>query len=421
MLYLFRVRQDRQSFKVAKITYIYLILCFPVYISAQIFTTPAYLELYLKDAPEIISRAAVLIDIETGALLYSKNINEEIPPASLTKLMTMHLLMKEIEKGSACYDELIPITVESWAQSQPRRSSLMFLEPGQTVTLREIMLGLAVSSGNDAAVAAALRLAPSMADFSNMMTAEARRMGLNVTRFTEASGISAYNMTTAEEFALFCRQYIKMHPHSLKDFHSVQRFSYPLAANVIDRRRTSFTTVTQDNQNVLLRTFSGVDGLKTGFIGESGYNIALTAERDQTRFVLVVLGAPSERGGSRIRAADSMRILSWAFENFKTVRPVVKNIEKARLWKGREDTTALELAHPADFTAHVSRADSLMFEVVIPQPLVAPLPAGFFAGYLVISDTLGEIHRAPLVTANESKRGNIFKRIWHSILLLFSS
>jgi len=383
------------------------------------FITPAELSPYLENPPEIISRAAVLIDAHTGTLLYSKNPDAEIPPASLTKLMTMHLVFKEIDQGRASFDELIPITSESWAQSQPPRSSLMFLEPGQIVTLREILTGLAVVSGNDAAVAAALRLAPSVKDFAAMMTAEARSMGLSVTRFTEPAGVFPDNMTTAAEYALFCRQYIMQHPYALKDFHSVQEFAYPVAANMPPGSQRRANTIVQNNQNVLLRTFPGVDGLKTGFINESGYNIALTAERNLTRFILVVLGAPSARGGNLIRAEDSRRLLSWAFDNFKTVRPEIINIESVQLWKGREKTAELKLDGSADFTSHINRANVLKYEVVIPQPLIAPLPEGYNAGYLYITDSQGELSRVPLVTVRSCEKGNIFKRLWHSILLLF--
>jgi len=395
-----------------------LALVLPFCLSAQYFFTPPLLVPYVKDAPEIGSRAAVLIDAETGTLLYSKNPDEEISPASLTKLMTLHLAMREIEEGRASYDEIIPVTVESWAQSQPPRSSLMFLAPGQIVSLREIMLGLAVSSGNDAAVALALRFAPSMDIFARMMTEEARRMGLHVTLFTESSGISEYNMTTAAEFAYFCGQYVKMHPYSLRDFHSVPVFSYPMAHNVPEIYRNNPRTITQDNRNNLLKTFPGVDGLKTGYIDESGYNIALTAQRNDTRFIAVILGAPAEPIGARIRDEDGSRLLSWAFENFKTVRTDVY-LERERLWKGKENEVRLIIGESADFTSPLDRANTLYFETVIPNPLIAPLPAGFPAGYLVISDEYGELNRVPVITAYSYERGNIFKRLWHSILLLF--
>ncbi|MCL2802151.1 MAG: D-alanyl-D-alanine carboxypeptidase [Treponema sp.] len=388
-------------------------------VNAQVFYPTPELEPYLYSGPSITSRAAVLIDAATGTILYYKNPNEEIPPASLAKLMTMHVAMKAIKEGRASYDELIPVTAESWARNQPWRSSLMFLEPGQTVTLREILLGLAVSSGNDAAVALALRFAPNMKSFADIMTDEARNMDLSVTRFTESSGISGLNMTTAAEFASFCRQYLLMHPNSLKDFHSVTTFAYPAAENVTQRNRNNPNTIVQENRNNLLRLFSGVDGLKTGFINESGYNIALTAERNNTRFILVLLGAPSGRGGSRIRDTDGINILSWAFDNFKTVRPQINHIEKAPVWKGKTNTVELKLEQSADFTSHISRADTLKFEVVILQPLIAPLPQGHFAGYIYISDEYGELSRAPLVTAAGVEKGNFFKRLWHSIRLLF--
>ena len=397
----------------------FLALVLPFCLTAQYFFTPPLLAPYLKDAPEIGSRAAVLIDAETGTLLFSKNPDEEIPPASLAKLMTLHLAMNEIEQGRASYDEIIPVTVESWAQSQPPRSSLMFLAPGQIVTLREIMLGLAVPSGNDAAVALALRFAPTMDAFARIMTQEARSMGLYVTRFTESSGISEYNMTTAAEFAYFCRQYIKLHPYSLREFHSVPVFSYPLSHNVAEIYRNNPRTITQDNRNNLLKTFPGVDGLKTGYIDESGYNIALTAQRNDTRFIAVILGAPAESGGTRVRDSDGSRLLSWAFENFKTVRAEDIRIERERLWKGKENEVSLIIGESADFTSPVDRANTLKFETVIPNTLIAPLPAGFPAGYLIISDEYGELNRVPLITAYAYEKGNIFKRIWHSIVLFF--
>ncbi|MDR2953441.1 MAG: D-alanyl-D-alanine carboxypeptidase [Treponema sp.] len=386
---------------------------------AQYFSTPRLLAPYAARAPEIISRAAVLIDAETGALLYSKNQDEEIPPASLAKLMTMHLVMKEIEAGRVSLEETVPVTAESWAQNQPPRSSLMFLAPGQTVTLREIMLGMAVPSGNDAAVAAALRLAPSVNAFANMMTEEARRMGLRVTRFVEPSGISENNMTTAGEYAFFCRQYLRLHPWSLKTFHSVPVFAYPEAANVSPAFRNKPGTIVQYNRNRLLITFQGADGLKTGYIDEAGYNFALTAMRGQTRFIAVILGAPPVPGGDRIRDEDGEKLLSWAFDNFKTVRPVIGKIEKARVWKGKANDVELELAHQADFTSPADRAYSLWFDIIFDGPLIAPFPSGFPAGHLIINDELGELNRVSLVTASACEKGNIFKRLWHSILLFF--
>jgi D-alanyl-D-alanine carboxypeptidase (penicillin-binding protein 5/6) len=226
-------------------------------------------------------------------------------------------------------------------------------------------------------------------------------------------------MTTAAEFTFFCLQYLKLHPHSLEDFHSVPVFAYPVADNVAPAYRNNPRTIVQYNRNSLLRTFPGVDGYKTGYIDEAGYNIALTAERDQTRFVAVVLGAPASPGGDRIRDADGTRLLEWAFNNFRTVYPVVGQIENERLYKGKENEVELKLSESVDFTAPFDRAERFWYEKIIPQTIIAPLPAGFPVGHLVFYDEYGELTRAALVTERSYIKGNIFKRLWHSILLLF--
>jgi len=383
------------------------------------FNTPPILVPAIESAPEIGSQAAVVADAETGTVIYAKNAFEEIPPASLAKLMTMHLVLNEINEGRAAFDDIVPIGKESWAINQPPRSSLMFLAAGQTVTLREIMLGLAIPSGNDAAVAAALYLAPSVDVFAKMMTSEARRMGLMKTRFVEPSGISEDNMTTAADFAAFCMEYIRLHPYSLSEFHSVREFAFPKAENVGEARRNNPRTIVQPNRNNLLGVFPGVDGLKTGYIDEAGYNIALTAKQKDTRFIAVILGAPAGPGGSRIRDRDGQNLLSWAFGNFRTVRPEIPPLEKVRLWKGREKQVSLKFEESTAFTAPLNRAALLRYQLRINEPLIAPLPASYPVGWFVLADDEGELRRIRLVTAREYQEGNIFKRIWDSIRLLF--
>jgi D-alanyl-D-alanine carboxypeptidase (penicillin-binding protein 5/6) len=380
----------------------------------------------LAHAPEIISRAAVLLDANTGTLLYIKNAFDEIPPASMTKLMTMHILQNEIYAGRASPDDIIIVPEEGYAINQPPRSSLMFLGPGQTVTLRDLLLGLAVSSGNDAAITAALIFTPAIDKFVSIMNSEAKRLGLQKTTFVEPSGISELNMTCAAEFAYFCRFYLAMHPKSLEYYHSVREFSWPKTDFNSDTLSDIPKTITQNNRNSLLKTFPGTDGLKTGYIDEAGYNIALTAQRNNTRFIAVILGAPAQTGGDNIRDEDGKRLLSWAFRNFKTVYPETVIIEDARLWKGKQNTVKLKPARPDPlvnynmaFTAPVQRAQALWVSTEILNPLIAPLPMGCPAGYLKISDDQGELHCIQLLTKEASKKGNVFKQIWHSLILLF--
>jgi D-alanyl-D-alanine carboxypeptidase (penicillin-binding protein 5/6) len=380
---------------------------------------PDLLVPYASGAPEPVSRSAVLMDAATGTVLYVKNPDEEIPPASLTKLMTMHIAFEEAALRGISLDAPLVPPRESWAINQPPRSSLMFLAAGQRTSLRELLLGLAVPSGNDAAVATALTFAPTVEDFTALMNREARRLGLNKTRFAEPSGISENNTTTAAEFALFCREYIRLHPESLTEFHAVLDFAYPKAENVAEAFRDNPRTIVQPSRNALLKTFPGVDGLKTGYIDEAGYNIALTAERNGSRFILVILGAPARPGGDRLRDADGEKLLTWAFDTFRTIRPVIGSPEPARLWKGKQNWVKLVPAGATDFTAPVNRGRSLWLSTELEDPLIAPLPAGYPAGNLTISDEQGELHRIPLVTATEYGAGGFFKRLWHSVRLFF--
>jgi len=398
-----------------------LFICFslPAQENSINFIVPPFLAPYLESAPQITSEAAVLIDAETGVVLFSKNPHEEIPPASLTKLMTMHLVMSAAKSGKISLNNVIPITEESWARRQPPRSSLMFLAPGQIVTMREIMLGLAVSSGNDAAVAAALSLAPSVAVFAEMMTAEAQRLGMGKTRFIEPSGISEYNMTTAAEFASFCKQYIALHPHSLNEYHSVPVFAFPMPENLPPALRGNPGTIVQYNRNNLLRTIDGCDGLKTGYIDEAGYNIAITAARGGTRFIAVILGAPASPGGDRIRDRDGAALINWAFGNFKTVRLDIPYIAPVRLWKGKDNSIAVEPAGSAVYTSPVNFGDNITVLVETDERLCAPLPAGHTAGYIYFFDRQTEVLRIPVVTSRSGEQGGFLKRIWHSILLWF--
>ena len=385
-----------------------------------IFIVPVFPQASLYP-PEVVSQSAVVMDASTGTIVFSKNPDDEIPPASLTKLMTSHMTLKEIAAGRACLEEIINPPRESWAVNQPPLSSLMSLAPGQQLSLRELLLGMAIFSGNDAATAIALRFAPSVEDFTRMMSKEAESMGLIKTRFVDASGYSNENMTTAREFAEFSRLYVAAHPESLKEFHSVSEFAYPMAENVAERFANNPRTRVQRNRNNLLGRVEGVDGLKTGYIPESGYNIALTAERNGTRFIAVILGAPSDWGGDRIRDADGERLLGWAFERFKTIRLNLTDPEPARIWKGKENYVAIVINEQLDFTALIERGEQLSWRIQYEDPILAPLPAGSHVGNIILFDNLGELRRISLVTAQEAERGGFFKRLFDSIRLFFRS
>jgi D-alanyl-D-alanine carboxypeptidase (penicillin-binding protein 5/6) len=369
--------------------------------------------------PSIDSRSAVLVDAATETVLFSVNPNLQIPPASLTKLMTIHLVLEEIAAGRASADEILFPPEASWARNQAPHSSLMFLGRDQRVTLGELLLGLAVPSGNDAAIAAALRFAPSVEAFVSRMNAEAGALGLVSTRFVEPAGISKNNTTTAMDFARFCSFYLARHPEAPGLLHSVREFAYPLAANIRSPSGapgSAAGTIVQNNHNPLLGRFEGVDGLKTGHIPEAGYNIAVTAQRNGTRLVAVILGSDSENQ----RATDGEALLSWGFDNFKTIRPAAGGLPRARIWKGKEKYAELEWENSPVVTVSKKRAQVLFWEPELYADLEAPLPKGARAGTVVLRDETGTLLHIPLLLKNAAPQGGFWRRLFDSIRLFFS-
>lgn len=278
----------------------------------------------------IKAEAAILIDIANGNVLYEKNADKIIPPASMTKLFTMYIVDEEVSSGRFSYDQVIPLPPESWACNMPPHSSLMFLGKDQIVTLEELLLGLSICSGNDAAYAIAYTVCGNMDDFVAKMNQVAAELGLENTCFVESSGYSEENLTTAREMAEFCRVYLKNHPDSLARFHSVESFTYPQEHNMAPGDKYGpqdfkkgypehiTMGITQKNTNTLLGKLEGCDGLKTGYIDESGYNLALTATRNGTRYLSVTMGGPgkNKNEGNANREKDGTELMEFGFSSF---------------------------------------------------------------------------------------------------------
>ena len=275
--------------------------------------------------------SAILIDVSNGCVIWEKNADKVIPPASMTKLFAMYVVEKEVAAGRLHYDDIIPLPPECWACNMPPHSSLMFLGEGQVVTLEELLLGLSICSGNDAAYALAYAVCGSMEEFVNRMNEVAWQAGLSHTHFVESSGYSEENLTTSRDMAAFCRLYIMEHPDSLRRFHSVPSFTYPKERNMAPGDRYGSQDwsnglprhitmgITQENTNPLLGKLAGCDGLKTGYIDESGYNLALTVARDGTRFLSVTMGGKGRdsREGQQGRINDGTAIMETAFGIFR--------------------------------------------------------------------------------------------------------
>ena len=385
--------------------FILFFLCF----SVQAFDFPQ---------PELFSRSAVLYDYRSGFLLYEKNADEIISPASMAKLMTMHIVFNAVREGYLSFDQYIPISEQASFKSCPPRSSLMFIEEGQIVTLLELMKGLAVCSGNDAGVAVAEAVAGSVPAFVDLMNNEAKKLGLEKTIFIDTSGYSEDNQTTAREFAKFCFFYMRKNPDAIPMFHSLREFTYPLRRNIPPGGTSIYGPIAQTSNNRLLGVVEGVDGLKTGYIDESGFNIALTAEREGRRLLAVVMGCPKENGIEN-RALDGEALLSYGFDNFKTFYPKLPALSKNKVYKGKVKNVELTVNVPP-ITLPIDDVEKIKWEIEWGAPLVAPFPIATEAGKVRLLDKNGSlIFSRNIITAEGVGKGSFFRRLKDSIVLFF--
>lgn len=368
------------------------------------------------------ARAAYLLDFMSGQELYALNPDEPIPPASLTKIMTLYLTYAALEAGRTTLDAPVNISRRAWAQNpELAGSSLMYLEPGQKVTVREVLLGIAVPSGNDACVAIAEHLAGSVDAFVAQMNEQARAMGLKVTHFVDPHGLSPRNITTAREIGQLALAYIRKFPNNLKELHSVLEYTYPRPENLSpEQKARGAQPITQYNRNRLLTSFPGTDGLKTGYVEESGFNLIATARRNDQRLIGVVLGAKSEAA----REEQTIALLTHGFTHWSSVQ-VFRGGEvlgQVRVWKGAADQVNLVPAAP--LWVAVPRGDEAKLLKTVQaepaQPVVAPVQKGQELGTAVV--TLGgkEIGRTALVAADEVQPGGLFKRLWDSLRLFLA-
>ncbi len=361
----------------------------------------------------INAKSAILIDVLTGDILFEKNADQEIPPASMTKLVEMYVVFDAVEKGEVSLDDVVPLPRESWAVNLPSDASIMFLAQDQIVTLRELLLGLSIASGNDASIAVAHYVAGNMESFVQKMNDVIQNMGLTKTHFVESSGYSEKNITTAKEFAAFCRNYITRFPFAIKEFHSQRVLRYPLEKNLPEYKKSKGDSeaIIQYNTNKLLGNLEGVDGLKTGFIYESGYNLALTATRDNRRFLSVTMGGPGigSAQGNLYRNADGKTLMDFAFNGFASYVPSEEKSFSINLSASKEKGVKLIPSFSQDFTVPFIKGnspqdsvDSLEIQVKIPQVLIGNVKQGEQYGTIIYSLDKNILNEVPLVADRES-------------------
>ena len=375
----------------------------------------------VSSAPSVNAQSAILIDAATGTVLYEKGADRALPPASLTKLVTLHIVMEEIKAGRISPDEVIDINPKDCSPAIPYGSSLMYLQPGMKVSVRDLMLGAAVVSGNDAAYALARRVAGSNEAFAELMNNAVHKLGFDHMTFVEPSGLSEKNLVTARDFALFCKKYIELHPEALKELHSVKSIHFPRPEHATATYHPNGVII-QYNRNPLIFSYEGADGLRTGYFIEVGYNMAATAARNGNRFSAVLLGGSSTpyADGVTIRTKDTKALLDWAFKNFSTARPGYLMPRPLRVWYGATIHVQPEPDGEAAATVPSSLAARVTARIELPKSVKAPLHAGEKIGQIVYEIDNKQITSVDLVAPNDIPRGGFFRKLLDGFLRFFA-
>jgi len=334
--------------------------------------------------PPIAAPAAIVVDATTGQTLWAKNSDAERPIASVTKLMTLLLAVRAIQRGKARWNDMVPVSLAAYRT----QGSQIWLEPGEHLPLRQMLTAIAVGSANDASVAVAEYLAGSTEAFVAAMNREAARLGMAHTHFVNPHGLPAVgHYSTAADLARLGMAAVR-YPALLR-----------LTSQWEDRtiRNGRGGTLWLINQNRLLRTFPGTDGLKTGYTQAAGFCLVATAVRGGTRLLVVVLGDPS----SRQRFEDATTLLTWGFQNFRTVTAIAPGQVLARVAvrRGSVPSVAVVPLRPVFLTVRREGADRPSVTVSLPAVTGAPVAAGQRLGWATVRLGGREMTRVPLVAA----------------------
>jgi D-alanyl-D-alanine carboxypeptidase (penicillin-binding protein 5/6) len=367
------------------------------------------------------ARAAALFEMGSDTLLYELNGDAPWAPASLTKLVTIYTALEASEDGRFLLDRSLPVHPSAYASAVPPGSSLMFLGPDQMVNGLDLLRGLAISSGNDASVEVALRVSGSVGAFNAEMNDLVRRLGFGEFYFEDPAGLSPANRITARGFARFSAQLLERWPWLPADLLGLPEFSYPRPVHYPTGMQG--TPITQQNRNGLVTSYPGVDGLKTGFIDESGYNIAVTAVREGRRLIAVVLGVEGEShfAGGRRREADAAALLDWGFSSFETMTLPVPLPGEITLWGANRRTVRPVGESQVTVTVPAGRRAEIVGTLRQERDLWAPAGEGTAVGtvrYELDGQLLREVS---LTLPADVDEGGILRRLFDRIRWWFRS
>lgn len=321
--------------------------------------------------PQLAEQAssAIVIEQDTGKVLFEKNPNEKLPPASMTKIMTMLLIMEQIEKGKLTLKDKVRASEHAASMG----GSQIFLEPGEEMTVDEMLKGIAIASGNDASVAVAEHIAGSEEGFVDMMNKKAKDLGLKNTHFQNPTGLPAKNhYSTAHDMAVMAKELMK--------YPLIRKYTGKYEDYLREDTDKKFWLV---NTNKLVRFYPGVDGVKTGFTTEAKYCLTASAERNGMRVISVIMGSPT----SKERNAEVTKLLDYAFSQYMTKKMYTRGekIQTVKVGKGKKETVDLVASDNVSLLMKKGETmKNIKKEVVAEEKVKAPIKKGDALGTLVI-------------------------------------
>jgi D-alanyl-D-alanine carboxypeptidase (penicillin-binding protein 5/6) len=354
--------------------------------------------------PVVAAKSWLLLDAGSGQVLASQDPALRIEPASLAKIMTAYLVFQALQDKRVTMDQTVTVSRRAWKTAAD--GSKMFIDPKTPVSVKDLLYGLIVQSGNDAAVALAEAVSGSEDTFVAQMNKTAQGMGLKNTRFANAHGLpSPENYSTAQDLAVLTERLINDFPEYYK-IYAVKSYTY--------------NRITQQNRNRLLWLDPTVDGVKTGHTQAAGYCLIASAKRPngksgERRLISVVIGATSDS----VRSQESQKLLNWGFLNFDTVRLYAKGqaVLTPPVWKGSQSEVKLGFDHDVYVTVPKGAAERIKPVVERREPLVAPIPERMRVGTMKLMDGDKAIAEVPLVTLEPVSQATIFGRAWDSLRL----
>ncbi|WP_416221836.1 D-alanyl-D-alanine carboxypeptidase family protein [Sphingomonas sp. S1-29] len=356
---------------------------------------------------------AFIEDLSSGAVLYAKDADRRMPPASMAKMMTTYVIFDMLKKGELKLDQKFRVRPETWERWHgPKAGSTMFLSPNEEVSVENLLYGVVVLSGNDACVVLAEGIAGTEEAFANLMNQRAKAIGLSNSRFGNSNGWPDEGRTyvTARDLATLAKVTIEQHPQLYKKFYTRRDFTWG--------QTMGGNAITQANRDPLLGRVDGADGLKTGHTEEAGYGFTGSAEQSGRRLVMVLAGLTS----ANQRISESVRFMEWGFGAWKS-RPIVKKgkrVETADVQLGGEATVGLVAPRDLSITVPSGTSAPVTAKVVYQGPIKAPIAAGQHIADLVITSADTGEQRMPLVAEAAVEEAGFFGRVWAGLMSLFA-